>query len=132
MDEATQKASQDGTSPLTKLDVWRETVEVKKGRIYGLSLEFTVINGRLYYRGSVSQSSTWVQRAEHEELLKRMTEENSALLARLESNEKQLQATNQLVQQMMQWMNFQPIDLQPTIGDQAEDEGASDDGEEFE
>ena len=54
----------------------------------------------------------------------------SELLARLESNEKQLQATDQLVQQMMQWMNFQHIDLQPTTGDQVEDEGASDDGEE--
>ena len=90
MDEATQKASQDGTPPPTELDVWHETVGVKKGRIYGLGLEFIVIDGRPYYRSSGSQYDAWVQRTEHEALLKKMAEENSALLARLESNEKQL------------------------------------------
>ena len=110
--------------------MWHDTAGVKKGRIYGLVLESIVIDGKSYYRGSGSQSNAWVQRAEHEELMKKMVEENKALVARLERNEKQLQATNQLVQLMMHRMNFQPTNLQPTIGDQAEDEGSSDDEEE--
>ena len=36
------------------------------------------------------------------------------------------------VQQMMQWMNFQPTDLQPTIPERAEEEGSSDEEEESE
>ena len=132
MDEANPKAPQDGTLPPTELDVWRETAKVKKGRIYGFGLESTVIDGRLYYHGSGSQSNAWLQRTKHEELLKKMAEEKNALLARLESNENQLQATNQLVQQMMQRMDFQPTDFQPTIRDHTQDKGTSDDGEEFE
>ena len=130
MDEATQKASQDGTPAPTELDVWRETAGVRKGRIYGLGLESTVIDERPYYRGSGSESTGWVQRTEHEELLKKMVEENRALHDRLETNEKQLQATNQLVYQMMQRMNFQPTEFQPTIATQPDDEESTDDGEE--
>ena len=68
--------------------MYHETTRVKKGRIYGLGLESTIIDGRPYYHDFGSQSNTWIQRTEHEELLKKMVEENSALLARLESNEK--------------------------------------------
>ena len=59
-----------------------------------------------------------------------MAKENRALVVRLETNEKQLQATNHLVQQMMQQMNFQHTDFQPTIVDQPKDEGSTNDGEE--
>ena len=44
-----------------------------------------------------------------------MVEENNTLLARFESNKKQLQATNQLVLQIMQQMNFQPTNLHPLL-----------------
>ena len=57
MDEATQKASEDGTPRPTELDMRHETTRVKKGRIYGPGLESTVIDGRPYYCGSSSQSN---------------------------------------------------------------------------
>ena len=85
-DEATQKASQDGTPPPTNLDVWHETAGVKKERIYSLGLEFTVIDGRPYCRGSGSQLK------EHEEKLEKMGKDIKTLFARLESIEKQLQS----------------------------------------
>ena len=56
MDEATRRASQDGAPPPSELEVWRETTGVKKGRIYGLGLESTVIDGRPYYHGLGLQS----------------------------------------------------------------------------
>ena len=63
MDEPTQKAFEEGNSESNELDVWRDTTGIKKGRIYSLGLESTVVNRRPYYHGSSSQSIEWVRRA---------------------------------------------------------------------
>ena len=117
MDEATQKASEEGSFEPTELDVWRDTAGTKKGRIYGLGLESTVVDRRPYYRGSSSQSTEWVQKAEHDQALKKMQDENSALMARLESTESQVQLNNKLLQEMMKRMNFQLPEFQPPAKD---------------
>ncbi|KAJ1387123.1 putative transposase, Ptta/En/Spm, plant [Sesbania bispinosa] len=46
--ELTQRASEQGTHPPTEFDVWHDVAEVKKGRIYGLGLEPTVVDMRPY------------------------------------------------------------------------------------
>ena len=74
------------------------TVGIKKGIISSLDLKFTVVDRRPYYHSFNSQSIEWVQRAKHEELLKKkMQDENSALMARLESTESQVQFNNKLL-----------------------------------
>ena len=42
-----------------------------------------------------------------------MQDENSALMARLESTESQVQFSNKLLQEMMKWMNFRLPEFQP-------------------
>ena len=127
MDEASQKASEGGSYEPNEIDVWRDTTRIKKGRIYGLGLESTVVNRRPYYRGSSSQLADWVGRMEHKEIMKKMQEEKSALRARLERTETQVQFNNKLLQEMMKRMNFQIPDFQPPIGDTANREEDGDD-----
>ena len=56
-----------------------------------------------------------------------MQEENSALIARLERTETQVQFNNKLLQEMMKRMNFEIPDFQPPIGDTVEREEEGDD-----
>ena len=135
MDEVSQKASEEGSYEPNEIDVWRDTAGIKKGRIYGLGLESTVVDRRPYYRGSSSQSTDWMRRTEHEEMMKKMQEEKSELMARLERTETQVQFNNKLLQEMMKRMNFQIPDFQPPIEDTADgeedgDEQDNDDDEE--
>ena len=67
--------------------------------------------------------------------MKRIQEENSVLMARLEKAKTQVQCNNNLLQEMMKRMNFEIPDFQPPIrdttdgeedGDEQDDE---DDGE---
>ena len=53
-------------------------------------------------------------------MMKKMQEENSALMARLERTETQVQFNNKLLQEMMKRMNFQIPNFQPPIGDTAD------------
>ena len=94
MEEMNQKASEQGTHTTNELDVWHDMVGVKKGRIYGLGLESTVVAERSYFRGSCSKSNEWVRREEHEELAKKMQEVRNDILARLENNERELKKNN--------------------------------------
>ena len=58
MDEATQKAYEEGSYEPNEIDVWRNTTGMKKRRIYGLGLESIVVD-RTYYHSSSSQSADW-------------------------------------------------------------------------
>ncbi|MED6220745.1 hypothetical protein PIB30_047823 [Stylosanthes scabra] len=59
-EELTQKAS-DGSNVPNEVDLWCDIAGVKKGRIYGLGTESTVIDKRSTCRGSGSQSSEWLR-----------------------------------------------------------------------
>nr|AFK44625.1 unknown [Lotus japonicus] len=61
MEDRMQRASEQNLPPPNELDVWREVAGMKKGRIYGLGLESTIINKQ--YHGSCSSSSEWVRRS---------------------------------------------------------------------
>ncbi|MED6135133.1 hypothetical protein PIB30_043321 [Stylosanthes scabra] len=131
-EELTQKATEDGSSVPDELDLWCDIAGVKKGRIYGLGIESTVIDKRSSCRGSGSHSSEWLRRSEHEVLVKKLQEENNCLKTRLEKTEKAVEINNQLVQEMMKRMNFQiPI---PQVGEtnarEEEDNDSGDFGEE--
>ena len=75
-----------------------------------------------------------MRRTKHEEMMKKMQEEKSELMARLERTETQVQFNNKLLQEMMKRMNFQIPDFQPPIEDIADgeegDEQDNDDDEE--
>ncbi|MED6223185.1 hypothetical protein PIB30_071491 [Stylosanthes scabra] len=103
-EEATQKAYEDGSSAPDEIDLWCEIAGVRKGKIYGLGIESTTIDKRFNCCNSNSQ---WLQRSEHEELVKKLEEENSYLKTRLKKTEKTIEENNKLVQQMMKMMNFQ-------------------------
>ncbi|MED6124495.1 hypothetical protein PIB30_059423 [Stylosanthes scabra] len=130
-EKLTQKAIEDGSSVPDEVDLWCDIAGVKKGRIYGLGIESTVIDKRPGCRGSGSQSSEWLPRSKHEELVKKLQEENNCLKTRLEKTEKAVEINNQLVQEMMKRMNFQiPI---PQVGEtnaREEDNDSGDSGEE--
>ena len=59
-----------------------------------------------------------------------MQDENSALMARLESTESQVQFNNKLLQEMMKRMNFQLLEFQPPAGDTNKREQERDEEEE--
>ena len=84
MEDLTQKASQSSTPPPDEMDVWRDLAGMKKGRVYGLGSESTIMNKR--YHGSSSSSSEWVRREEFEQL----QDKNIELLTRVENNERML------------------------------------------
>ncbi|RYR51862.1 hypothetical protein Ahy_A06g026821 [Arachis hypogaea] len=71
---AIQKTSEKGSNASNEMDVWYEIFRFKKGRIHGLVIKFTVIDKRLSYRGSSSQSSDWLRMLKHKEVMKRMQE----------------------------------------------------------
>ncbi|XLR47821.1 hypothetical protein S83_032481 [Arachis hypogaea] len=92
-----QKASEVGSNVSNEMDVWCEIARVKKGRIYELGIESTAIDKRPSYRGSISQSSDWLRRSEHEEIMKKMQEENDDLKTRLEKTERGLELNNRML-----------------------------------
>ncbi|KAJ1375240.1 putative transposase, Ptta/En/Spm, plant [Sesbania bispinosa] len=101
-EQLTQQASEQGTLPPMEFDVWRDVAECKKGRIYGLGLESTVVCRRPYYQGSGSSSTEWVRREEFQELRK----ERDELLVKLQSHEKDIQMNNQMLRTMMEQVNL--------------------------
>ena len=62
-------------------------------------------------------------------MMKKMQEEKSALRARLERTENQVQFNNKLLQEMMKQINFQILDFQTPIGDTAQGEEVVDEQE---
>ncbi|RYQ95801.1 hypothetical protein Ahy_B08g091159 [Arachis hypogaea] len=54
IEQTTQKAFEEGSNAPNEMDVLCEIARVKKGRIYGLGIESTVIDKRPSYRGSSS------------------------------------------------------------------------------
>ncbi|XP_016205766.1 uncharacterized protein LOC107646089 [Arachis ipaensis] len=111
IEEAIQKVSEEGSNAPNEMDVWYEIATFKKGRIHGLVIKFTAI-------GSSAQSSDWLRKLEHEEVMKRMQEwlqmleheeimkrmqeqsrmqeENTDLKTRLEKTERRLELINKL------------------------------------
>lgn len=87
MDHLTQRASEQNTPPPNELDVWCDVAGVRKGRIYGLGMESTVLNRN--YRGSSSSSTEWVRRQEFEQL-QNQNIELQARLERVENTERRL------------------------------------------
>ncbi|KAJ1378326.1 Cactin, central domain [Sesbania bispinosa] len=58
-EELTQRASAQGTPPPSKLDLWRDVAGMKRGRVYGLGSESTVVAGGPFYQSLISSSSEW-------------------------------------------------------------------------
>ena len=100
----TQEASSQGIPPPNELEVWTDVAGVKKGQIYGLGMESSVLAGRPHYRGSGSSSTEWVQRHELEE----MRNERDQLRKELAKTNEVVEHQFQLIKQMMETMNFQP------------------------
>lgn len=120
MDDLTQEASLHGMPPPNPLKVWTDVAGVKKGRIYGLGMESSVLAGRSHYRGSGSCSTEWVQRHELEE----MKNERDQLREELAKTNQAVEHQYQLIKQMMETMNFQ---LKQHSIDQANEEGQAND-----
>ncbi|XP_057436280.1 uncharacterized protein LOC130728738 isoform X2 [Lotus japonicus] len=81
MEDRTQRASEQNLPPPSELDVWRDVAGMKKGRIYGLGLESTVINKQ--YHGSCSSSSEWVRRSEFDQLRNTIMEETQRMVKQM-------------------------------------------------
>lgn len=81
MEDRTQRASEQNLPPPNELDVWRDVAGMKKGRIYGLGLESTVINKQ--YHGSCSSSSEWVRRSEFDQLRNTIMEETQRMVKQM-------------------------------------------------
>ncbi|MED6198795.1 hypothetical protein PIB30_069909, partial [Stylosanthes scabra] len=110
-EEATQKAAEDGSSAPDEMDLWCDIAGVKKGRVYGFGIESTTIDKRSSCHDS---SFHWLQRSEHEELVKKLEGESSCLKTRLEKAEHAIEENNKLVQEMMKMMKFQVAN--PQVG----------------
>nr|XP_027186695.1 uncharacterized protein LOC113784639 [Cicer arietinum] len=129
-EELTQETTSQGTPPPNELDVWCEVAGIKRGRIYGLRIESTVLLGRSNYRGSCSSSTKWVQRHEFEE----MRNEIDQLREELANTNKAVERNNHLIKQLMNSLNFK---LMPYTRDQIHEDEISDndardhDGEEL-
>ncbi|EHA8586631.1 hypothetical protein COCNU_scaffold000643G000020 [Cocos nucifera] len=106
--------------PPSKLNVWVNIVGgKKKGRIYGLGLESTVLIGPSYFYGQASSCSQWMQNQQLQEQVRKLeTEWNSwvevaererdELKRRVEHNKKVLEANNKLLRELLAKINFQP------------------------
>ncbi|XP_057439917.1 uncharacterized protein LOC130731674 [Lotus japonicus] len=111
-EDRTQKASEQNAPPPNELDVWLEVAGVKKGRIYGLGMESTVMHNK--YRGSSSSSSEWVRREEFDQL--RDT----------------LDITQKMVRQMMEMMQTTaPTNVHTDHGDNSDDLEESEDADDL-
>ncbi|MED6147365.1 hypothetical protein PIB30_043423 [Stylosanthes scabra] len=86
------------------MDLWCDIAGVKKGRVYAFGIESTTIDKR---SSCHDFSSQWLQRLEHEELVKKLEEENNCLKTKLEKAEHAIEENNKLVQEMMKMMKFQ-------------------------
>jgi len=121
----TQEASSQGMPPPNELEVRTDVAGVKKGQIYDLGMESSVLAGRPYYRGSSSSSTEWMQRHELEE----MRNERDQLRKELAKTNEAVKHQFQLIKQMMETMNFQPTHHsmdQANEDDQANDDGVDD------
>jgi len=121
----TQEASSQGMPPPNELEVRTDVAGVKKGQIYDLGMESSVLAGRPYYRGSSSSSTEWMQRHELEE----MRNERDQLRKELAKTNEAVEHQFQLIKQMMETMNFQPTHHsmdQANEDDQANDDGVDD------
>ena len=67
---------------------------VKKGRIYGLGMESTVVTKS--YRGSGSSSSDWVRRSEFDELMNKLANTERLVLQMMERMQPPIPTTNQV------------------------------------
>ena len=74
--------------------MWREVAGVKKGRIYGLRFESTVVTKS--YRGSGSSSSDWVRRSEFDELMNKLENTETLVLQMMERMQPPIPTTNQV------------------------------------
>jgi hypothetical protein len=138
----TQEASLQGNSPPKDLDVWCEVAGLRKGRVYGLGMESTVIAGRPYYRGSCSSSTEWVQRHEFVEMrnerdqqkqeFEEMRKERDQLIEKLANTNREVEYNSQMIKELMFRLNFQPNDEGSDHDDDASDntDGASDNNDE--
>jgi len=111
--------------PPNELEVRTDVAGVKKGQIYDLGMESSVLAGRPYYRGSSSSSTEWMQRHELEE----MRNERDQLRKELAKTNEAVKHQFQLIKQMMETMNFQPTHHsmdQANEDDQANDDGVDD------
>ncbi|XP_073225464.1 uncharacterized protein [Cicer arietinum] len=104
-EELTQETTSQGTPPPNELDVWCEVAGIKRGRVYGLGMESTVLLGRPNYRGSCSSSTEWVQRHEFEE----MRNERDQLREELANTNRAVEHNNHLIKQLMNNLNFKPM-----------------------
>ena len=119
--------------PPNELEVWTDVAGVKKGKLYGLGMESSVLARRPQYRGSGCSSTEWVQRHELEE----MRNERDQLRKELAKTNKVVEHQFRLIKQMMETMNFQPThhfmdqaneDDEANEDDQANDNEVDDDG----
>nr|XP_012574892.1 uncharacterized protein LOC101501454 [Cicer arietinum] len=123
-EELTQETTSQGTPPPNELDVWCEVAGIKRGRVYGLGMESTVLLGRPNYRGSCSSSTEWVQRHEFEE----MRNERDQLREELANTNRAVERNNYLIKQLMNSLNFKPM---PYTTDQIHEDGVSDNDNEI-
>ena len=121
MEEAqSQRASDLGQQhpPLSELDVWIRTVGgKKKERIYGLGLESTILIGPSYFHSQASSYSQWMQSQEIQEQVRKLEvewnsrvkaaeHERDELRRRVEYNEKEFEANNRLLRELLTKINF--------------------------
>ncbi|RYR01723.1 hypothetical protein Ahy_B06g080584 isoform E [Arachis hypogaea] len=106
MEQVIQKTSEEGSNAPDETDVWQEIAGSKKGKIYGLGLESTVVDKRLSFHGSNSQASEWLRVTEHKEIMRKMQEENAYLKARLDKKERRLKLAEHLLRQMIKKKGF--------------------------
>ncbi|XP_058745506.1 uncharacterized protein LOC131618258 [Vicia villosa] len=124
-EELIQESSQQGTPPPAQLDVWCDVAGIRKGRVYGLGMESTVITGKPTYRGSCSSSTESVQRHEFEE----MRNERDQLREELANTNRVVEYNNQMLKQLMDSLNFQP---KPYSRDQVHNDEVGDNDDDIE
>ncbi|KAL4338709.1 uncharacterized protein [Arachis hypogaea] len=103
IEEAIQKASEKGSNAPNEMDVWYEIATFKKGRIHGLVIKFTAIGSsaqssdwlrKLEHEEVMKRMQEWLRMLEHEEIMKKMQEENADLKTRLEKIERRVELLN--------------------------------------
>ncbi|RDX82182.1 hypothetical protein CR513_37057, partial [Mucuna pruriens] len=107
--QLTKRAFAQGNPPPSELDVWCDVARSKKGKVYGLGMESTVMSTSPCYRGSSSLSMEWVKRQEFDELTKEIEQvrnERDELQARVANTERLVEQNNALIRELMESMNM--------------------------
>ena len=130
MEEAQSQSSVDSSqqqTPPSELDVWIHTVGgKKKGRVYGLGLESTALTGPSKFQGQSSSAFQWLNSEEFQEQVRKQVEtevnarvqaaeqERDELRRRMDENERKLQHTQQMMQEILANIKF-PLSATPSM-----------------